>query len=235
MRIFYALLLAAAVCSSAICQDIVGTTTMRIDPNSITVTATCETALNSADSGYYAARVLCWVKDQSGNYLASGAYSDDGDRQGSAAVTLSFTGVPGKTYTATGTHSAALEVPFDAPPPQPRELYDEYNFESYAENPQTYYNSYNWYGPGPEMTTRASVLHIGNTQAVATAPQKCPSGVTLASEVSKSLPDADYPSFLTGVGILTRMVVTPQTTDFTGTVLLGQVIPGSNSCPANIQ
>ncbi|MBB5340342.1 hypothetical protein [Tunturiibacter gelidoferens] len=200
MRTIFALLL-AITCLPAVAQSIEGSTTIQIDPNSSVVTATCETNLGSADDGYYAARILCTVKDSSGNTLASGAYSDDGDRQGFAAVTLSFTGIPGTTYTATGQHTAALTVPFDAPPGEPQgQFYDEENFETYAENPQTYINNNSWFGPGPEKTTKARSLHIGNTYAQATAPQiptslKLISATVLPTGITNNsgcAPTADY-------------------------------------------
>ncbi|HWZ53064.1 MAG TPA: M23 family metallopeptidase [Granulicella sp.] len=168
MRIVLALAIAIIFGTPALAQDITGSTTIQIDPSLHIVTATCETDLGSADDGYYAAQVICVVRDSSGIQQASGAYSDDGDRQGSAAVTLTFTGVPGGTYTAIGQHTAALTVPFDVPYGQPAMYFDELNFERYTESPQSYSYSYEWYGPGPEQTTQHKSLHIGNTMATAT-------------------------------------------------------------------
>jgi len=191
MRAICAVVLGTIFCSPALAQDIAGSTTIQIDPNSGTVTATCETDLNSADDGYYAARVTCVVHDQNGNLLASGAYSDDGDRNGYALVTLTFVGDTSMTYTAMGAHSAAVTVPFDAPLGQPQGLYyDEYNFEPYVESPQTYNDGYDWYGPGPEEQTRLKSLHIGNTTVtlppLATCTCSSPSGPDSTGKCSYS-------------------------------------------------
>lgn len=88
MKIFGALTLALVSCSPLLAQDISGSTTIQIDPTTNIVTASCETDLNGgADTGYYAARVSCVVRDASGNLLASGVYNDDGDILGYAEVT----------------------------------------------------------------------------------------------------------------------------------------------------
>lgn len=138
MKIIAALTLAVLSCFPLLAQgSISGSTTIQIDPSTNIVTAACETILNGeADTGYYAARVTCVVVDSSGNTLASGAYSDDGDVNGYADVTLTFTGVPGATYTATGGHTAGLTVPFDTPIGQPQGLnFDPLNFYNYVESP----------------------------------------------------------------------------------------------------
>jgi len=63
----------------------------------------------------------------------------------------------------------------------------------------------------------------------------CPLSVTVDQITPKSLPDYDYPTWLTGVGILARMKAGPPGTDYTNAVLLETVTPTSNSCPSNIQ
>jgi hypothetical protein len=63
----------------------------------------------------------------------------------------------------------------------------------------------------------------------------CPLSVTVDQITPKSLPDYDYPTWLTGVGILARMKAGPAGTDYTNAVLLETVTPTSNSCPSGIQ
>lgn len=136
-------------------QDIVGSTTVDIDPDSGTVTATCETDVDGEVEAYYTSSVNCIVHDQDGNFITQGA--DTGSpTHGPALVVLTFAGVPGTTYTATGSHAVMTVVvdTIDFPhQPNPVEYYDEFNFESFSENPQTYDDDFDWEGPGPEIIT----------------------------------------------------------------------------------
>jgi hypothetical protein len=166
MKMLWTLILTVVPCVPALSQGVIGTTTIHFDPNSGIGTATCETALDS-DNGFYESRTSCSVVDQYGTVVATGTADDPGDRQGSAAVTVTFTGTPGYTYTATSMHQAAPTVPFDTPPGQPAQLYDEYNFQSFAENPESYDDYWEWYGPGPQLPTKQRVIRIGNTYAIA--------------------------------------------------------------------
>jgi hypothetical protein len=64
-----------------------------------------------------------------------------------------------------------LTVPYDTPEGQREVFYfDPDNFQTYIEVPQTYNNSYDWYGYGPEENTHVLTLHIGNTTASAITP-----------------------------------------------------------------
>jgi hypothetical protein len=219
MRTLCALLF-ATISSLPVFAQISGSTTIQIDPNTSIVTATCETDLNSADDGYYAARVTCVVKDASGNLVASGAYSDDGDRDSYALVTLTFTGVPGMGYTATGGHSAELTVPFDEPDGGQIGLYyDELNFESFTESPDTYENSYVWEGPGPDEETRRSVLLIGNTTAAAvlinivyTGQTQSLNGTTEAAVTGQQIALSAVYSLPSGISVQSQSWSVPGTT-----------------------
>jgi len=129
-------------------QIIYGSTNLDIDPDSGTVTATCETDVDNLTAEYYKVVVGCVVKNSDNKVVASGDRSDDA-AQGYVQVVLTFTGVPGETYTATSAHSldeiytvecneepALLHVPF----------YDDvYDFGSYAE--KTYYNAFELASP----------------------------------------------------------------------------------------
>jgi hypothetical protein len=72
MKAFCAILFTLILSSHLFSQDIVGSTTIQINATTSVVTASCETDLNTADDGYYAARVTCTVVDSSGNIVASG-------------------------------------------------------------------------------------------------------------------------------------------------------------------
>jgi len=89
---------------SALAQNIVGSTLVNIDQNSGAGTATCETDLDAEAQAYYEAIVNCSVVDPNGNAVAVGQYVDHNNQQGFPQVVLTFTGVTGTTYTATGVH-----------------------------------------------------------------------------------------------------------------------------------
>ncbi|MEI9977951.1 MAG: hypothetical protein WDN23_02960 [Edaphobacter sp.] len=154
---------------TALAQTVSGSTTIDIDGSTGIVTVTCETDLDDDAQGYYYALVDCVVRDSNGNQIASGASEDQYGVQGYAQVVLTFNGTPGTTYTAIGTHGgvATLSDYAELPPPQHSyyEYDDEFNFESFAENPQTYIDDWNWIGPGPEILTRQNTLKPGSTTA----------------------------------------------------------------------
>ncbi len=131
-------------------------------PDSGIVTATCETDLDGALDGNYQAWVTCTVTDQTGTQIAFGGASDM-DENGYAQVVLTFSGVPGSTYTATGINRAiaVLEVEqFN------KTLYeDPYNMSnSFEEGPAAPFPDYfDWYGPGPEQQTKTASIRFGNT------------------------------------------------------------------------
>ena len=154
-------------------QDIVGSTTVDIDPDSGTVTATCETDVDGDVETYYISKVACTVHDQNGNVITSGTGTGS-PTQGPALVVLTFTGVPGTTYTATGAHSVmSVIVEHIVIQHQPTQTGydDEFNFSSFSEDPQTYDDNFDWEGPGPETITVINTYRVGNTTATATDPQ----------------------------------------------------------------
>lgn len=156
--------------SVAFAQNITGSTQLDIDQVSGSATATCETDLDYDTQAYYAAEVNCSVMDSNGNRVAYGSYYDMSGQQGYAQVVLTFTTIPGTTYTATGSHYGEMLLG-DYTEPQPQQppyfaFYDYYNFSSFEGGvPQTYEGSYDWYGPGPEQKIRPSKIHTGNTNS----------------------------------------------------------------------
>jgi len=62
----------------------------------------------------------------------------------------------------------------------------------------------------------------------------CPTSVSVDNITPKSLPDYEHPTWLTGVGILSRMKVAGPDNDYTGAELIETVTPQSNTCPASI-
>jgi hypothetical protein len=155
---------------AGVAQNVTGSTTLNIDQSSGVVTATCESDLDSSVQAYYWALVNCFVRDSNGNQIASGSAEDQYGFQGYAQVVLTFNGVPGMTYTAIGTHGGVAQLGDYAEPPPPAHAYyeyiDEYNFTHFAEAPQTYIDSYEWYGPGPETPTRVPTIKPGFTEAM---------------------------------------------------------------------
>ena len=174
MMKFVLLLVISALCASrGYGQKIYGSTALNFNVSSNTAVADCETDLDSgADDGYYAAHVSCVVFDQNGTQVATGAYSDDGDRLGYAAVTLTFPTTPGITYTATSGHSAVFTTPADAPSNSPGTyFFDQYNFLRYTESPDSPNQAfYSWFGPGPPTETQRKTVVFPATQAIGTAP-----------------------------------------------------------------
>lgn len=218
-------------------QNIVGSTSVDIDQNSGAGTATCETDLDAESQAYYEAIVNCSVVDSIGTAVAVGQYVDHNNQQGFAQVVLTFTGVTGTTYTATGVHRGEMYLgDYSIPAPgQPAQFNysDLYNF-GYFEGSNNYYQSFfDWVGPGPERQTRKSSVQTGNTYDMQTV-QKCPTSISLDQVWTQPLQN-DYPTWSTGVGILTRMKVGPVGTDFTSVVLSEIVTPTGDSCPSNIQ
>ncbi len=161
--------------------------------------ADCETDLDAnTDTGYYAAHVGCIVYDVNSNKVASGVFTDEGDRNGSAAVALSFTTTPGFTYTVHGSHSALLTTPYDAPPGAYGNYYYDYaNFFHYTEDPTIdNSNEYTFFGPGPQETSQKQTVLFAPTTAVGRAPAsaascKVPTGET-TTYVRQALANANY-------------------------------------------
>lgn len=64
--------------------------------------------------------------------------------------------------------------------------------------------------------------------------QNCPTSMAIDQTWAQPLQN-DYPSFLTGVGILSRMIVGPVGTDFSAVAISEIVTPTGNTCPSNIK
>jgi hypothetical protein len=221
----------SCLCRVSAAQNVYGSTTIDIDPNSGTVTATCETDFDGAMDGNYEAEVVCTVTDQNGTQIANGDAADVDD-VGFAQVVLTFSATPGSTYTARGIHHAIailVEQQFL------KTVYeDPYNFSSFESDGNEIYPNYNdWYGPGPEEQTKIAGIRLGETWATQTY-QICPTTVTISNTFARSLPSLDHPDSLTGIGILTRMLVSPSVSDYTGVQIRELVTAGPNSCPANV-
>src|SRR5205823_6909415 len=150
-------------------QDLVGSTTLDIDPSTNIVTATCETDMYDGD---YEASVQCWVVDGAENIVASQGYVDHGG-QGYAQVVLTFQGQLGTNYIATASHVAIFNI-VDLPsgPGQPTYYEDYYNYSYFEQGgAQTYPDYFDWYGPGPVVQVRKNNAHTGNTtKSAAIAP-----------------------------------------------------------------
>ena len=113
------------------------------------------------------------MNDSAGNRVATGSASDDPDAlTGSAEVVLTFAGSPGVTYTANGGHFAIplfMEAAIDPPQAGPTNYLsdDIYNFEGVSASPIPVADYYDWFGPGPDTSTKQKVIKTGNTSAKA--------------------------------------------------------------------
>jgi hypothetical protein len=166
----FALIIPASVVPACSAQTITGSTTIDIDPDTGNVTVTCVTEPDDSTLAYYQAAVTCTVYGD-GTFI--GRKIGTVVRSGDATAVFSFAGVPGTTYTATGTHSATisyLDEDFDDTF-NPTDFYDAYNFSSFESPVETYSDTYDWFGPGPPEGWTTSSVQIGNTTATAAAPQ----------------------------------------------------------------
>jgi hypothetical protein len=150
-------------------QTVYGSTSLDIDPDTGVVTATCETDVDNLAAEYYNADVTCVVEDSNNNVVASGGGEDD-SAQGYVQVVLTFTGVPGETYTAMSAHVLfeIYTVEYYEDPPQPIRLHyydDMYDFSFYSDNPQTYDGVFDLESPGPETETVSQRQIAANTVA----------------------------------------------------------------------
>jgi hypothetical protein len=168
-RIFFTLALFTALGIAGRAQTVTGTTTIDLDPDTGTITATCETDLDGTASEFYGAQVECTVKDGNRNQIAQRGY-DDTFGEGYAQVVLTFQGVPGNVYFATGSHLAFTILSRDEDEGHPTGYYDDYyNLEQISELVETNYDYYpglfSFTGPGPETDTRQHTITIANTNA----------------------------------------------------------------------
>lgn len=222
-------------------QGITGSATIGADPNTDIVSATCETDTDGDTLGVYKAVVRCSVLDSNGNSLAYGGATDTSGFNGYAQVILTFTGVPGTTYTVIGTYLAMPIIRqrlmyFDSQPYY--NYYDDlYYLEGFMiDGSATYQDvpSYYWYGPGPETPTNTTSINLGSTTESVTVPYPCPTSLVVDHIYTQPLQN-DFPNFMTGVGMLTKMLAGPYGFNFNSAILTETVTPapGSNSCPVS--
>jgi hypothetical protein len=164
-KIIVTLALVCFTWSLAAGQSITGTTYIDFDPNAGNVTATCETDLDSEVQGFYKAVVHCTVTDGAGAVVASGSKTDT--NLGFAQAVVTFAGVAGTTYTATGQNLAVItQGDYAIPPPhQPSPWFwdDYYNFYAFQNEGVNYPDEHTWIGPGPPQLRKLNSLHVGNT------------------------------------------------------------------------
>lgn len=170
-RFFYLLSLACIfLVDIGRAQNIVGTTTVNVDPNTGNVQILCETDLDDPAAAYYVASVTCNVAINGIFYTNKVGTSTHGNT-GTAIAFLNIAGVPGSTYTATGTHSGTI-IYTDPNTSQPivGAYYDPYNFDSYflgtaQFNPEPYPSTYDLYGPGPPQDVGSKQLPTVKSRA----------------------------------------------------------------------
>jgi hypothetical protein len=88
-------------------------------------------------------------------------------RSGTTTAIIGFAGVPGTTYTATGTRSATISYLDEdySDTLNPTDFYYAYNFSSFESPVETYPDTYDWFGPGPPEGWTTSSVQTGNTTA----------------------------------------------------------------------
>ncbi len=153
--------LACLVCLNlgrlGIAQSAVGSAVVDIDPTSGLVVATCETDLDAETEAFYRARVECKIRDADGKELAKGESFDESGKQGYAQVVLIVKGVPGTTYTASGSHLADVIFDYAKPSlmgvPGERVNYDPFGFSRLNDLHERYSNLFEWTGQsrGPQV------------------------------------------------------------------------------------
>lgn len=185
------LLFSLAFANSGNAQQITGSTTINIDPDTGQVMVICETDLDDEAAAYYEPQVTCQVSGN-GQFVASktGKSPPHGDTSVSTAI-IEFTGVVGTTYTATGTHSGTIlyQDPDNPNPDQPA-FYDAYNFAYYLNDfslaEDTYEDSYDWFGPGPPTDYSSETVTTGDTYAAASMPG-APDHIAVSSDSTATL------------------------------------------------
>jgi hypothetical protein len=227
------------LCRTSAAQNVYGSTTIDLDPNSGIVTATCETDFDGALDGNYEAEVICSVTDQNGTQVAWGSGADVDGTAGYAQAVLTFSGTPGSTYTATGIHHAIavlVEQQFL------KTVYeDPYNFSNSFESGagENYPNYYDWFGPGPEQQTKTVSIRLGETKDTlvfptapdhlsvvsdSTQPYSCPIGVSRERRVNYNVLDINQAVIARPISVLET--VDPSTISNCN----GITVAVSNSC-----
>jgi hypothetical protein len=147
-------------------QNISGASLIDIDPDTGDVTAICTTVVDGEAAPYYQAEVSCEV-DANGSLIGVYTNHTGGPNTSHATASTAFTGVPGTTYTVTGTHSADLIYQYiDG------EYIDYYNIQLAEGVGETYEGSNDWFLPGPPEDSDGGNIMIGDT-TVSASYQNC--------------------------------------------------------------
>jgi hypothetical protein len=156
-RIIFAVLLCICLGRKGSAQGVTGSALLDIDPVSGMVIATCETDLDITVQAFYKATVECTLKDDAGNTLATGRFTDKNGTQGYAQGVLSIPGVPGKTYTVHAVHFTDVELERSEDPFSGQSgWYDPFNFGDLEKLHDSYRNMYEWFGPGTGQSAQTN-------------------------------------------------------------------------------
>lgn len=178
IRFFLLALVLAVFFSPHVCaaQQITGSTTVDIDPDTNNVQIACETNLDDAAAAYYVATVTCTVS-VNGTFLETKTGTSARGNTGNAIALFSIAGSPGSTYSAIGTHGGTIVyIDPNEIAPQQNFYYDFYNFTALgnygdASNQEIYPDSFVWTGLGPPEDQTTKTVSTGKTTAGAcTAP-----------------------------------------------------------------
>lgn len=157
-------------------QQIIGTPTVDIDPDTGNVSIVCETDLDDDAAAFYSATVSCSVS-VNGVFLQNKIGKSTRGNPGTAVAFINIASNPGSTYTAIGTHGGTI-VYFDENASNPQQMFysDFYNFAAFgnygdASNQEAYPDSFNWLGPGSPSDETTVSLTTGRTTDSATTDQ----------------------------------------------------------------
>ncbi len=219
--------------STCVAQQVTGYSDIYYDDSSGQVIARCETHLDYDVAAYYRASVECTIQDAYGYEVAYDVAYDD-SYWGMVDVSISATAEPGMLYEAWGYHDGHTYI--HEAGLYPDQWTDYYNFLSLDPNIWPDWGNDPWYfsllGPGPPMGAGDPYIQFATTYDDAFAPP-CPSSVSISSRRTYSL-SSYFPEFLTGVGIVADMSVSPDGPDRDGVEVTESFKLQSNSCPSNI-
>ncbi len=132
-RISISVLFFCLAAASAFGQEVIGTTTIYIDPDTGIGAADCRTDLDGTAQSFYGAIAICEVRDQNGTLVGSDQFIDYTGGLGFADAGVFFTAIPGNTYTATGRPEAEFILAPDYAEGSPAEFDDYYDFLGVSE------------------------------------------------------------------------------------------------------
>lgn len=148
-------------------QDIVGSTTVDIDPDTGNVLILCETDMDDSAAAYYIPTVTCTVT-ANGTFYGTKTAGPTHGNSATALAAFSFTGVPGTTYAAVGTHGGTIVYEDqNTYSPGQTNYYDAYNFGYYSANNNGYETpypgTYDWPGFGSYADLPTKQVTTGKT------------------------------------------------------------------------